>query len=609
MGIGRGGASTVLGTLVISDEGIVVSGACTNMNFVGGHAGATLQAVEVSPGNVDVYHPAPAFAPFFSATAVPIQNRRIAWPTAELNPYSLGVGWSGGDFRSVLDYNQMGVHATLPSGIQPDLRYQSPGVCRFINQTSTVNVQVTIYDSGATGDQFFSHIHGPISGDGSTSNGAGDITVTISSWTAIAGEWEAVIRVDIDPLAMLLSLIDGRTGSFRYSVQITHLDGGTDPSFTQSNIFYDNQPIRATDIAALNDPPSPPISMAEGPVVVTWPLSGIYYYDLTSQFDVEIFDLDYINADSSPDVQAQLNAWNSYGLPSPLNVRCTDVGPLPNGIMTGWTTTINHWDELNLQYRKQNWAITRGGSTDNWRNFSIPAVGPAGPAPWPPQAQTEGHVIDWANGPARYSTVENLLIDTSTAGSTVLEEYFSDEDYRRTSVDVAWDSTQNILVYDGGSNAQVIDGKLIAPFLDFSACNPQRPGPLPQFDYSVPGPGPFHWYRRFTDVTGSVRTNSTITISGFTLQNLIDEDVRMWIFIPGKWTSPCFAHGPLTYNSLTFTANNDPIRTLASVAPSTVAISFGTPLTGLGPAPDNYFIMHLEIVDTTIRPSSIVVSW
>jgi hypothetical protein len=611
MGIGRGIGSGGGGTLVVEDEGILVTAACTTLNFVGGHAGATLQAIEVSPGIVDVYHPAPALPPFFSASGVPTQSRRISWPTAELNPYSLGAGWSGGDFRNVLDYNQMGVDATLPSAVQPDIRHQSPGVCRFINQTSTIDVQVTIYDSGATGDQVFTHSHGPISGNGSTTNVEGNITVTISSWAAISSVWQAQVRVDCDLLDMLLDIADGRTGSFRYSITITHTDGDTNPSFTQSNVFYDNQPIRGTEVAALNDPPGPtePISMAEGPVVTTWPLSGIYYYDLGSQFDVQVYDLDYVNADTSPDVQAQLNAWNSYGLPSPLNIRCTDVGPLPNGIMTGWVTSNYHWNEQSQQYQKQNWAITRGGGSDDWRNFSMPAAGPAGPAPWPPQAQTEGHVIDWVVGPSLYSPVENLLIDTSIPESSDLEEYFSDEVFRRTSADAAWDSTQNILVYDGGSNAQVIDGKLIAPFLDFSGCNPQRPGPALQFDYSVAGAGPFHWYRRFTDTTESVRTSAVFTISGFTLQNLIDEDIRMWIYIPGKWTSPCFAHGPLTYNSLTFNADNDPIRTNASIPPSTVAVSFGTPLTGLGPAPDNYFIMHLEIVDTTIRPSSIVVSW
>ena len=54
------------GTLIVQDEGITISTACSMMNFVGGHAGASFQAIETSPGVVTVYHPAPNLPPFFS---------------------------------------------------------------------------------------------------------------------------------------------------------------------------------------------------------------------------------------------------------------------------------------------------------------------------------------------------------------------------------------------------------------------------------------------------------------------------------------------------------------------------------------------------------------
>jgi hypothetical protein len=113
------------------------------------------------------------------------------------------------------------------------------------------------------------------------------------------------------------------------------------------------------------------------------------------------------------------------------------------------------------------------------------------------------------------------------------------------------------------------------------------------------------YYRRFIDAASLVRGSCWMAIAGFTLADLVAGDVRMWIMIPGRFVTPCYVHGPATYDFGTFDGDNDPIR-VADSTPGNIHISFGN--LGLQPG-NNYFIMHIEITNPAINPSSIVVSW
>jgi hypothetical protein len=112
-------------------------------------------------------------------------------------------------------------------------------------------------------------------------------------------------------------------------------------------------------------------------------------------------------------------------------------------------------------------------------------------------------------------------------------------------------------------------------------------------------------------------------IQGFTLSDLENNRVEMWIFIPGRMGTPCPVHTSDTFNFGTFDADittgsngphptgtstahyDDAIRVGSSTA-NTINVSFGN--YGLD-STHNYFEMELIINDDSIEPSEIIVSW
>jgi hypothetical protein len=146
-----------------------------------------------------------------------------------------------------------------------------------------------------------------------------------------------------------------------------------------------------------------------------------------------------------------------------------------------------------------------------------------------------------------YATVlsasENIMIDSFDSSSTPLKEYFRDEDYRLPvgDYDVApititgnWDSTGNIDIYDNGNSLQVLMDKLVFPSDDFSNT---LPGGNPNYAPLGLEQNKFY-YRAFKDTKLS-RAQGTLRISGVTVQNMLDEKVKVWVKIPSQtgWLS------------------------------------------------------------------------
>lgn len=553
----KGGGGS--GDITVKDEGVTV-GQVQILNI----SGNDIAAVLTSPDVVTIYSPVPELPPYFnngsaSCNSYQTVTRKVSTPTSEGNPFSIG-SWSGGSDQKCSN-----------NGI---VQIDTSDVCLFDNNLTTI--EVIVKDANDTTIDSFTTP--AINNNVTRISSSGFITVQILDWQFVMAKYRGNIKTSINIRGILNSL--SKT-SGRFSYIITHHNGSGDYTKTETDLFYDNQTDRGTDIASLSG-----ITFGEGTTVLTKYLSGIRYYILNSQFGLQISDIDKINADSYPSIQIEANGYTNLGLQSPLQISGTNL--------TNWT---NIWNNQNASYQKTNWLLTRS----NWRNFSIP------PSSWPPEGRVEAHIIDWSSGSSVYSSYVNNLIDTYNTESDDLSEYFTDEYYRRTSTDSSWDSTQNILTYDSGNNAQVIGGLLVSPSMNFSSCYPKRSGGANQFDYTS-GSIDAKYFRRFTDTSRLVRTSATFTISGFTLQDLIDEKVKMWINIPGKWTSPCYVHGTSTYNPSTFSGNNDPIRTGSSIPPNKVSVSFGTSLTSLD-YDNNYFIVHLELCDSSIKPNSIIVNW
>lgn len=519
------------GVVEVYDEGILV-GAASIIDIIGVNHNAAL----ISAGRVAIYSPSAVFSPKYNAggAAVPsiaVSNRNVADP---LGTYDIDT-WVAGS-----------VHGCSIAG---NPSWATGAVCSFDNLLTTFEVKVF----GADGVTVLAtHLTAAITGNVVLT--VANITITISSWAVEFTKYRAVITVAINMSAIL-------PAGGRYSVSLVHHNNGTDYSKIQNDIFYDVNPNAAT----VNTP-----TIIEGGSVITKDLSGLPFYILGSQFQIDISDIDYVNANSYLDASLVDVEGAEYGLPALL---------LGSGDLTGWG---NLWNDQNDTYQKTNWAITAA----NFRAIST-------------LANINARAKDWADQAYQPSANAAVLIDTWLQQSNDLSEYFTDEVYRRTVADAAFDSSQSLVTYDGTVHAQVIGGILRVPNVDYSIYKPTNTR-----DYTGLATCK-NYYRRIIDASGLVRAGCSLTIAGFTLANLVASDVEMWLLIPSKWVSWCYAHTALTFNFGTFDGDNDPIRLLSSIA-NRIDVSFGT--LGLD-AVNTFFRLRIVINNAAITPDSIVVSW
>lgn len=429
------------------------------------------------------------------------------------------------------------------------LVYNTPALCGFENNTTTT-IEVKVFDADGT-TALATHLTAAITGNGSWT--VQNITITVADWAADGTKYKANINVSI-ALATILP------AGGRFGVSIVH-HNVADYTKAQSNVFYDLDNVAASLSG---------VTIAEtGGSVVTKNLSGVKFYNLNSQFTANIADIDQLNNMSYPANQVTLEG-AEYGLPTQ---------NIPGSSLTGWT---NAYNDENDSYQKTDIAITQA----NYRALTT-------------TANIRARVEDWSSGAWINSSDASLLIDTYAQESTDLAEYFTDEAYRRTSAGALWDSSQNLTTYDGGTGAQVVNGLLQVPVDNYST---YAPAGSPNY---TGGAAPKDYRRRIIDASGLVRNSASIAITGFTLADLVASRVEMWINIPGRFTSPCYAHTASLFDSGTFDGDNDPIR-LASSSSGIINVSFGT--LGLD-GTHTYFELRIVINDASIKPSSIIVSW
>jgi len=467
-------------------------------------------------------------------------------------------GTTNGDVSSVPTYNRYistpglfntggwddgNTHPTTHSN---SVSYNTPEPVRF--ETQDTDFIVTVYD--ADGSTILEQTQVvDINADTTVSNGG--VTVQISSFTTSSDQWEAMVSISVS-----LSTIIPNSG--RVTVLMEHIN----PSGTyskQQEFFYDSTSHTAT-LSGVT------ITENTASRIINF-LSGVQFYSLGSPFVVDIADIDYLNSESYPFTQVQVRG-SDFGLPQ-LNLRGSDLN--------GWT---NDWDDVDDTYHNDSWSITSA-------NFCHEG-----------DASCNANTVDWSNGSIVDSNHQNILVNTWSQQSDELSEFFRDEVFRQTSTYGSWDSTQNLTTYDHQNHAQVICGRVQVPDTDYSGYNP-----LSNPDYSSYNGN--EYYRTFTDVNNNTRTTAYLTIAGFTVDDLINNRIELWFFIPGKWASECFAHGTDVYNFSTFNGDNDPIRVSDSTS-GVVHISFGT--LGLDSS-NNELRMRMVINDPSIKPAQILVGW
>jgi len=451
-GVGGGGALSIL------DEGVIVNAATTTLNFIGPDVLA--QQDGTNPSQVNIFIPPPSFVSHFhtsdgitnaTLTNTGTTNRHVSSPTVEGIPFNLGT-WSGDEIHSC-------THLTT-------LNYSNAQNFSIFDLTTSLTINVIDAD-GVT--ILATHTLSNINGN--TNVTSDNINIQISNWAVDSTKYQARATILVH-----MSLILPASG--RFSIRMTHNDS-TDGIFiyTQNNLFYD----RDNAMSVITG-----VTMAEtvGNVLTQF-ISGINHYDLGSQFTIDILDIDNINSDSYPTTQVVAEA-SGYGLPT-LNITGSEL--------TGWS---DWYGEIDNTYQKTDWAITalEYYNMSNEHALATPK--------------------DWIDGTPDTSPNNEIIVCTFTDNATRVFDDFKLESLRLESDMVTiWDSTQDILIYDGSDGLQYSNSRLVYPTINYTTYDPQLPGPANQRDYSV-ATG-LKVFRRLMWHTGTSHSNAMFRLSDYNI--------------------------------------------------------------------------------------------
>jgi len=446
------------GNITVLDEGNTV-GTYTTFNFVGDDVLAEDSGIS---GQVNIYIPTPTFLPYFNTTNAqgnasvdanlyPFNNiPRISEPTTEGNPFRTGGGsnalWAGSARAA---YN-----TPVTTG---RVIYTMAGQCTgwSADATGDAKLVVTVYDADGTTvlATYDTSTVEPLyqAGTTFTSSGANAGIEIITSNVAQdpPTKYKGQLQITIDAGTILSAA--GYTGG-RYHVEMvfttdTATDGGgTYPYYGPNGNSSTTYAPNTNDVFFDTNPTTPSINgsvtIAENTTaIVSKHLSGVEYYDLTSQFLYDVTNIDNYNANTQgragDDNYNFLGTAQDYGMTNSLTLKAWNSASQV-GTFINWT---DKWDVQNVDFDYDTWPIN-----NTFYRFRAP------------DAVATGRVYDpWSNPGAVSSSGAPILVDTYTNRSTNLGEAFADETerlYRDTAANayIAWDSIKSLTDATQGPN-------------------------------------------------------------------------------------------------------------------------------------------------------------
>lgn len=461
------------GGVDLYDHGIYL-GNCTSLDILGDGHSANATSI---PGEMELWCPPPSYPYSFnedSTTAANItydydSGRLPSQPTVEGTPFAIG-GWTPGS-------------TVVVATNDGSLVVSSNGPVLFDDSATTI--AVNIYDE--TGAILATHTTSAITGNINVTSS--NITIQVSSWTAIGAKASGLIDVGINILGILPA-----GGRFRW--EIVHYNGvagnfyayhgaGLNPG-VQSNYWLMYDPNT-------NTPSITTVGIAENVLVEKY-LSGVRYYTLNSTFTVDLTDVDYAN-DISFDpaictIQAPLYAMADY------NVQHDEAGPAPDGV---WTGRDNMWNNTGADYQKQNMTIDTPNVTVIERTAG---------------ATIRATVNDWLPLSWTTSSGDSILVETHSTSSTNTHEYFYEESYRcpaSGNFDAANAASWTSSNHNASDEAVFIDGGCERRDDDFTMC---KPNAVSQPDYSGSHFDTTVYVIRQFQHDGSASSGFTLTING-----------------------------------------------------------------------------------------------
>lgn len=516
----------------VKDEGVDV-GTYPTINFVGADV---LAASSSTPGMVNVYIPPPTFASYFNTLSGTTNGEcncnittfnntpRISKPTTEGNPFNTG-GWAATNNKPA--YTDAGAGT---------LTFTTVGDVTGFGGDSTMEVEVYDADGLAVLETYTTgFITGP---SGQTFTGPGGrIVVQINNYAADTGKFKAKPTITVNVGDVLTN--NGLDGG-RFHIKISHTtDSNTDTGGTydyfgpNGNTLPNSQSYNAslqdvffdTNLSTANIAGTVTIAESQTPAnILTKHLSGVEYYILNSEWEIEVNDIQDFNANTQG--RAGDSLWNfrlqdnpqQFGLPT-LQITAWNNAGFSG---TNWPDFYNASD---VDYSKTDWAI-------NNTNFRYRGNG----------ARVNSAVYDpWGNDNSNSGT-RTILVDTWTKCSTNLGEAFADEEerlYRNTTAQTydLWDTTLALGNPNQPPNATgtagtfdngcIVGSTLLrgSQFFEDDGDSPQIGSLIPDLTLYKPdknGPNPNYtllsnipvYHRRFYTANGLPISNVDLTFNG-----------------------------------------------------------------------------------------------
>jgi hypothetical protein len=601
----------------VKDEGINV-GTYKTINFIGADV---LAQDSGQPGQVNVYIPTPVFASHFNTmdgstsgivaeAGITRSIVRISSPTTEGSPFKTN-GWAGTNQPAYTSANG-------------SVNFVTGGLVTGFSGSASGNATITITLFDADGTTALETYTTPtLYQNGTHVSPSGDISVIISGYAADSSKWKAAVFITVVAGDILASA--GRSGG-RYNVRAVMntdsvTDGGGTYTYNQASVFFDTNP----STPAINGS----MSIVETTPIVKH-ISGVEYYINGSTFEVNVTDIDNLNANTQGRAAAaQWNfrvAGNVYGLPTlQLNAWGLSVGTW-NGT---WT---NLYNLLNANFEYTSWPI----SATNYRFRNSNANG-------------SSTVYDpWNTGNTINSPNQSILIDTWGTTATNLGEDFEDESQRLTRGASSYSSFNSAATLgtsisnQTGSSGPFSDACVVGSYLvradKFFADNgnsPQLATLIPNLTSYKPntlGPNPnYSSYSQTPTYHRRFYTSSPLNIANFDMSftgtwgssgdaatALANSQLKIYVrrenSIPGGSSghggNPLALHGALFNSGAPVNPFNDGASGVDTVGSLIRSAGSGNTVTGtFGPySCINGFWVEIQIIDSNIKIDSINVT-
>lgn len=577
------------GSVTVLDEGVSL-GNFNIVNFIGADV---LTQDSGTPNQVNIYIPPPVFLSHWdqndgsngdqSVTDNLVRTTaRIANPSGGQGAPFRTNGWEGTD-QDATD--------------QTTVTLTTPASTTGFGGDSTMTIVVR----NAVGTILESYTTPALTGNGVSNAPSGNIAVTLTGYAADSTRFSARASVLVDFNGVFTDA--GQDGG-RFSVEATHTPDsttdGTGPfTFTLTDVFYDTD---ATTPAATG------LTISEtGGSVVTKHISGLEYYDLGSDFTVDVADIDQLNRNTARSTGNLVLTGTEYGLPT-LSHSPFGTG---SGNFTGYS--FDH-DQDDVSYQFTAWEITSA----NYRYIGPTAnVSAFAQDPWNAQAPD----IDSSDAVVLIDTYVDNAADT-------FEDFRGESRLENSSFTLSRDPTVSLVA----GEAMVFNDRLMSPEAttyirsdgpnsantDWTGYSPTAGGANPDYTGLTV---PVNAYRRFPDASGLSRSSMSIVFSGTSagadfLADLVASDLEVFVYRisggagsgasgppPGN-TQPLSLHGA-AYNFATFDdgVTDGQIREGTSSG-NTINATFGS-----GTFMEDGIYCHIRINDAAIQIDSMTVTF